>query len=204
MYHDTIKINFRNWRFGNVAFDYNFLISKNLKDKFSSTPYNSLLSKFIEIGFNIKYLKFNDIEETDIVYCSYNYQSNFDVFFKAYNKILRNERINITFEYGVVINGKFYANNMNTFAGVYFIEYHPNDFSSSSSIIYSETIIKGKLHKKEMEFYQIVDNVGNPIAAENTTDKKDFEQHFFDKYEVKVALRKFKLNRLKLQIEKEV
>ena len=49
-----------------------------------------------------------------------------------------------------------------------------------------------------MELYQIVDKDGNVIASEIADEKNNFEQHFFEKYDVKVALRKYKLSRLNL------
>lgn len=188
MYHDTIKINFNNYS-DSIAFDYNFLISKSEKEKFSPVKYADLLSKFEDIGFNTKYLRFNDVDEDDNVFCTYNYQPNYQIFFSAYKKILENKDFHITFEYGVIINGKFYPNNMNFFAGIWF---------SKNALLGDNTdiIIKGKLHKKSMELYQIVDKDGNVIASEIADEKNNFEQHFFEKYDVKVALRKYKLSRL--------
>ena len=58
MYHDTIHICFKNSDFKDISFEYNFFISKELKDKFSTINYGELLQKFDEIGFNLKYLKF--------------------------------------------------------------------------------------------------------------------------------------------------
>jgi len=198
MYHDTIHINLKNQVTSNdIAFDYSFLISKTLSNKFSSIAYGELLQKFTDIGFNLKYLKFNDIYEDDtIVYCTYNYQPNFDIFFSAYKKNIQYKKFNITFEYGVMINGKFCANNMNFFAGIWFIE-------SNIPGNYLEEVIKGKTHEKKMEFYQITDKEGTAIAAQNISDEFNFEQHFFERYEVKVAIRKYKLDRLKFQSELE-
>jgi hypothetical protein len=192
MYHDTIYINFTRFNYNDINFDYSFLISKSLKDKFSPINYGELLSKFNDIGFNVKYLKFNDIKEEETVYCTYNYQPNFNIFFSAYKKLFQNRNFNITFEYGVVINGKFYPNNMNTFASIYF------QGENIKLGDHTETIIIGKTHKKLTELYQIVDKDANIIATEITDIVKDFEQHFFERYEVKLALRKYKLSRLKL------
>lgn len=196
MYHDVIHINFKNQIFNDIIFDYNFMISKNYYDKFSSITYGELLQKFTDIGFNLKYLKFNDIpDDNTIVYCTYNYQPNFNIFFTAYKKLIQNKKFSIIFEYGVMLNGIFHANNMNFFAAVWFVE-------SNTPGNYLETVINGKIHEKKIEFYQIIDKEGNIISAENTSDEKNFEQHFFDQQIVKVALRKYKLSRLKLESEK--
>ena len=194
MYHDTIHINFKNYLFSDISFDYSFLISKSLKDKFSPINYGELLSKFNEIGFNIKYLKFNDIEEDETVYCTYNYQPNFNIFFSAYKKLLQNKPFNTNFEYGVIIDGKFIPNNMNSFARVNFIDTSIDGIFKHSEI---SDVIKNKRYAKILEFYQIVDKDGYVIANETTDIEKDFEQHFFERYEVKLALRKYKLGRLK-------
>ena len=194
MYHDTIKINFKNTYIQSkfdIEYNYNFLISKNPKDKFSPINYEELLNKFDQIGFDLKYIKFYDISEDDMVYCTYNYLPNFELFFTAYKKILHPKYFDVSFEYGVIIDGVFKANNMNYFAGIYFCSGLLPEFD------YYETIIKGKYHQKIKVFYQIVDSKGKTIASEVTDISKDFEQHFFDMYEVKVALRKYKLSRLK-------
>lgn len=189
MYHDIIHINFNyhNWR--DITFDYSFLISKYSKDKFSSINYGELLQKFEEIEFNIKYLKFNDIDLENDVYCSYNYQSNFNVFFSAYKKIIQNKDFDINFEYGNIVNGIFIPNNMNFFAGVYFAFNKNDNF---------EFVIGRKKYLKTKEIYQLIDIEGNTIHKEITDIERYFEQHFFENYEVKVALRKYKLSRLKL------
>ena len=197
MYHDTIRINFKN-KFqtlpakDEIQFDYSFLISKNLKDKFSPINYGELLHKFDEIGFDLKYIKFYDLTEDNIVFCSYNYQPNFDLFFSVYKKLLHKKMFNLSFEYGVIIDGIFKINNMNYFAGIHFYE---EKYDAGK---YIQTIIKGKYHQKRTIFYQIVNSDGDPIASEVTDIEKDFEQHFFEKHEVLVALRKYKLERLKL------
>lgn len=195
MYHDTIQINFRNVYNKSVGldFDYNFLISKYPQHNFSPIKYGELLEKFQEIGFDTKYIKIYDIQDDDtIVHCTYNYQGNFNVFFIAYKKLLKNVKIGLTFEYGNIINGVFHQNNMNYFSGIFFIEETkvPGDNTD-------ETIISGKAFKKNMESYRIIDDLGNILAIENAKPGNDFEQHFFERYEVKVHLRKYKLNRLK-------
>jgi hypothetical protein len=204
MYHDVIHINFKNsYNPGSVDFDYNFLISKNSKEKFSPIKYSELLQKFDDFGFELKYLKFYDINDDAIVFCTYNYQPNFEIFFSAYKKVINDKLFLITFEYGNVINGKFYPNNMNFFAGVFFIPVSPLYEQTGKDKLYKEVIIKGKIHYKKNELYQIVDKNGDVIYCELTGVKKDFEQHFFEQYEVKVALRKYKLNRLKASFNED-
>ena len=192
MYHDTIHINFKNFgNLGDVGFDYNFLISKSNQDKFSPVKYGELLQKFDNIGFDTKYIKFNDIDSDDtIVYCTYNYQPNFDIFFSAYRKLLQYKKFSLTFEYGVIIGGKFYINSMNGAAGLYFVD-------STIGEIYKEEIFKGKIHQKTMEIYRLINKDGIEIHSELTEENRNFEQHFFENYNVKVACRKYKLGRLK-------
>lgn len=198
MYHDTIHINFKYYSHVDINFDYSFFISKYNEDdtlfikynRFSTIKYGELLHKFYSIGLDLKYLKFNDISEDEIVYCSYNYQPKFEIFFSSYLKLISNKDFHISFEYGNIIYGKFYPNNMNFFAGVHFTN-HTIDKTGIK-----ETVIAGKLHKRSTELYQIIDKDGNVIACETTNDINNFEQHFFEKHEVKVALRKYKLNRL--------
>ena len=192
MYHDTIHINFTSLLNNKgVTFNYSFLISKNKENMFSPIKYNSLLEMFKNIGFDLKYIKFYDIDYDTIVYCTYNYQPNFEIFFKAYTKTLSDKCFGITFEYGNIISGKFYPNNINFFSG---ISFYPviNHFIGDDS----ETIIKYHYHKKILENYQIVDKTGNTIASEMATDINNFKQNFFDKYEVKVYIRKYKLKKL--------
>jgi hypothetical protein len=204
MYHDVIHINFKYW--GNeLNFEYSFLISKTIQDKFAPIAYGELLQKFEEIGFKLKYLKFYDIYDNDtIVYCTYNYQPNFNIFFSAYKKLIQNKNFNISFEYGIIIGGKFYPNNMNYFAGAHFIN-ADNSWGRAKHLleigIDIETIIKNKKHLKINEFYQLVDKEGNIIHKELTSAENNFEQHFFENYDVKVAMRKYKLNRLKFKFD---
>jgi len=199
MYHDTIHIQFDYNSVNDINFTYSFLISQGAatswpKEKFSPIEYTELLNKFEEIGFNLRYLKFNDIYNFDTtVYCSYNYQPNFNIFFSAYKKLIQHKNFNIFFEYGNIINGKFLANNMNFFAGVSFF----TDMTSFGRIGIIEPVIKGKVFQKMDELYQIIDKDGNIIHKELAKAENDFEQHFFEKYDVKVALRKYKLSRLK-------
>jgi hypothetical protein len=194
MYHDTIKINITNTHlFDDVSFNYDFLISKRKSNNFSPITYNDLLNKFKDIGFNTEYVKFNDIEGTEIVYCSYNYQPNFLIFFKAYKKILKDKSFNLNIESGNIINGKFYRNNMNYQCGLYFKDYI---YSQNYTFKFYD-IIKDKIFVKVSEFYQIVDKNGNIISVDKVTEKNNFESNFFERYEVKLAQRKYKLNRLK-------
>jgi len=200
MYHDTIHINFKYQPFWNdIPFDYSFLISKIKQDKFAPITYSELLNKFKEIGFDLKYLKFYDInDDSTIVYCTYNYQPNFQVFFSAYKKLIQNKNFNISFEYGIIINGKFYPNNMSYFAGIWFvpIEKKLDDLNHPF-----EEIIIEKTFLKKLELYQIVDKEGYVIHVEVANPGNNFKQHFFENYDVKVAMRKYKLSRLKLQFE---
>jgi hypothetical protein len=197
MYHDTIHINFKSsYQPKEIDFDYSFLISKKSKDKFSPIKYNELLKKFTDLEFDLKYLKFYDIDEDAIVFCTYNYQPNFEIFFTAYNRIIRQRFFDITFEYGNIINGKFFPNNMNFFAGIHFVE-RTDEYGKPSAALYMKEVINGRYHIKKNELYQIVDKNGNLIYCEVATANNDFEQHFFEQYDVKVALRKYKLERLK-------
>lgn len=196
MYHDTIRITFHYFPHNDVGFDYIFLISKTeqIKTEFSSISYGELLSKFKDIGFDLKYIKFNDIsDDNTTVYCSYNFQSNFNVFFPAYKKLIKNKSFNLVFEYGVIIDGIFRCNNMNFFSRVVFYD-KANKFDG----LYKEIVINDKTHFKISEFYQIVDKTGKIIHSEETDETKNFEQHFFENYDVLVATRKYKLNRLKI------
>ena len=198
MYHDVIHIKLYNWRRNDIDFNYSFLISKNNQDKFSSISYGILLEKFDEIGFNLKYLKFNDLDLNSDVYCTYNYQPNFNIFFTAYKKFIFQKDFNFSYEYGNIINGIFIQNNMTTFASASFIEL----FNTRPELrIFKEDIIKNKTFFKTIERYQIIDKDGTPIATEITDADSNFEQHFFERYDVKVALRKYKLSRL-MQFEK--
>lgn len=196
MYHDTIHIHFKSrWEPQTVDFDYSFLISKVKQEKFSLITYSDLLQKFDDIGFDLKYLKFYDLDDNAIIYCSYNYQPNFEIFFSAYKKIIQYRAFHLTFEYGNILFGKFYPNNMNYFAGIFFID------DPIGKHLYKEIVIKGKNHYKTKELYQLIDKDSNVIAIEIADEVNDFKQNFFDKYEVKVALRKYKLSRLKQKFE---
>jgi hypothetical protein len=206
MYHNIIHIEFNNWITSknshktspvpnDINFNYLFYISKSQYDKFSPIKYEELLEKFKTIGFDLKYLKFNDIDDYDtIVYCSYNFQPNFQIFFSVYNKLIKNKDFNIKISYGNIINGRFYPNNMNTSAFIYFINI---EHIKLSAIIQKDEIIKGKFFQKIDELYQIIDKDGLIIANETADLEHNFEQHFFERYDVKVALRKYKLSRLK-------
>jgi hypothetical protein len=193
MYHDTIHIKFRYNKVDDIEFDYSFLISKTSQIQFSSINYGILLGKFDEIGFNLKYLKFNDLDLTEDVYCTYNFQSNFNVFFSAYKKLIHKKDFSIKYEYGNMINGIFYQNNMTTFSSVTFV----SNVSKIKDLLFKEIdIIRDKTFFKTVEAYQIIDKDGMSIAFEVTDADSNFEQKFFDKYEVVVALRKYKLNKI--------
>lgn len=192
MYHDTIHINFKSiYNSTDFDFDYSFLISKNEENMFGPIKYSSLLQMFNDIGFDLKYIKFYDIEDDITVYCTYNYQPKFEVFFKAYPKILAVKNFGLTFEYGNIIDGKFYPNNINFFAGVAFVPVINTIIGDDS-----ETITKYHRHKKISELYQIVDKIGNTIAIEFVSDSTDFKQDFFNKQEVRQYLREHKLKKL--------
>ena len=202
MYHDTIHIKFKYYKLGDVDFDYSFLISKNNQSKFSAINYGILLEKFNEIGFNLKYLKFNDLELSEDIYCTYNYQSNFEIFFLAYKKFIHTKNFSLNIEYGNIVNGVFIRNNMTTFASVYFAGGNVSDIKNGiGNIKYQDNancvdLIKDKIFYRAVERYQIIDKDGNTIESESTDSDSNFEQHFFEKYEVKVALRKYKLSKL--------
>ena len=198
MYHDTINIKFRYYKVDDVDFDYSFLISKTNQSKFSSINYGMLLEKFNDIGFNLKYLKFNDLDLSEDIYCTYNYQSNFDIFFLAYKKFIHKKNFNFHIEYGNIINGVFIQNNMTTFSSVAFVD----NVNSKIQLFKEIDIIKDKTFFKTIERYQIIDKDGNSIASDITDADSNFEQHFFERYEVKVALRKYKLSKL-MQFEED-
>ncbi len=189
MYHDTISITLKNFSDG-ITFKYVFLISKYQNHNFSPITYGNLLDDFKKIGFNTNYIKFKDIDDDNtIIYCTYNWQSNFNIFFIAYKKLLQTQNFDILISYGVIINGKYIPNNMNGCAEII--------FKTKSDNGYKEEVIKGKTHYKELEFYQLIESTGLVIHSEVTTFEKNFEQTFFEKYEVKLAMRKYKLGRLK-------
>lgn len=203
MYHDTIHINFKSINTARIFFDYSFMISKNIKDKFSPIKYIELLHKFENIGFDIKYIKFNDIKEDDIIYCSYNYQSNFDIFFIVYKKVLENVHFNLTFEYGNIVSGKFILNNMNSISGVLFVDTHSNLYEKTK-YEYNEEVIKNKIFKRIYEYYQVIDKCGKDISNYTWKCTNDSKDDFFQRFNVKVALRKFKLDRLNKFNENEI
>jgi hypothetical protein len=207
MYHDTIHIKFKYWKADDVDFDYSFLISRNkeiydnkklaYQNKFSPTNYGALLEKFNDIGFNLKYLKFNDLDLNSDIFCTYNYQQNFDIFFTAYKKLIHKKSFSLDIQYGNIVNGIFVQNNMTTFCSVSFIDIVKTKLSIFGDDFKNPTdIIKDKTFFKTREVYQIIDKDGKSIANEITDSDSNFEQHFFEKYEVKVALRKYKLTKL--------
>jgi len=207
MYYDTIHITFESNGKSTISFGYDFLISKSkswLKvwQNYNNSPrenhiikYNNIIDRFKSIGFNTELLSFPNIkDDTEEVYCAYNYllsSGNFEVFFKAYEKVLKKQSFNINFEYGSMINGEFYPNNMNSHAIVQFIE--PILQEDKEKEI-DENIIQGKSFIKHREIYQIVNKEGESIYVEQAFD--DFENtrlKFFQTHKVAVYLRKYKL-----------
>jgi len=216
MFHDTIHIIFNRSASNNVNyvnFNYDFIISKseswlNVWKNCNNFPrenhivtYKSILERFKQIGFNIDYLLFPDIKDNNQeVYCAYNYlasKSGFEVFFKAYEKILKKQGFNITFEYGTMINGKFYPNNMNFYSSISFVR---NNFGDND-------VIYGVSYCKSFEKYQIVNSEGCVVSNMNSSyigfsrnnnkENKELKEDFFKSQKISVYLRKYKLDQLK-------
>lgn len=201
MYHDTIHIIFKSKTGGhNIHFEYDFLISKSPYSNHStnSISYQEILNKFKKIGFNIDFLNFPDIKDMNqMVHCKYNYlvkSGDYNVFFKAYEKILKRQGFDIIFEYGTMINGKFFPNNMNFYSSISFICASINDSRCFSHVI------KGFNFYKTYEKYQIVDKTGKILHNEFTNYTIDFKHNFFKNQKVKVYLRKYKLRELKSKL----
>lgn len=193
MYHDTIKIEFKSSFGSTINFDLFFLISKNEKKDFTPINYKELLNKFKDIGFNIHYIKFNDIDEKSTIFCNYNFQPNFENFFKYFNKTLSKNNFYLSFSYCVFIDGKYIMTNMNSYASISFSPIR--NFTLGDD--YYETIIEGKKHVLSNVTYQICNSSGEII------DKEEFKNvetnnNFFQKQHVKVYLRKYKLKRLSI------
>jgi len=195
MYHDTIHIIFTSLPKSDIDFKYNFLISKNdwlLNHK--PIVYQELLDKMENFGFNVDFFNFPDIKDkTQNVFCEYNGTPNFQLFFKAFERILKPQGFNITFEYGSMIDGKFYPNNMNFYASIGFIKDAYGD----------KDVIDGVNYKKRFECYQIVDSCGEVVdsifgANLNDSESKELKEEFFKNYKVSVYLRKYKLRELNL------
>lgn len=164
-------------------------------DNYQKIKFKDLLKKFENIGFNKKFFYLENININSYIYCSYNYTGNIDVFFKSYDKILKHEKINILYEYGNVINGKFIINNISGSAKIYFI-------ATGDDV--KDNIVKGKYLKKSVEIYKVIDNDGNQISEEKRTEASGFETDFFNRPEIKVVLRKSKLQKLKNKDNKNI
>jgi hypothetical protein len=218
MYHDTIHITFSSSdSTSNLGFYYDFLISKsnswlNVWQKYNNSPkekhitsYKDILSKFKEIGFNVEYLMFPDAEDDVEVYCAYNYlvsKGGYEVFFKAYNKVLKKQPFDISFEYGTMINGTFHPNCINSCAIVKFIS--PSHKSrkgyfnaAASSLLKRVNVISDLPFSKLYETYTIVDINGKKIyTLEVYDDFDEKKKEFFSNQKVAVYLRKYKLMEL--------
>lgn len=190
MYFDTINISFLSTSH-DENFNYHFTISKNESKGSNEIIYGDLLKKFVNIGFKINYLEFPNTKLNETVYCNYNYTMDFNIFFRAYNKLLVNKEVNILFECGNLINGVFTLNNINSSAKKYFSVVRNKDLNESG------IIINGKTHKKVVEIYQIIDKDGHIISLDKQTEVTGFNNDFFKRKEVLVILRKSKLDILK-------
>lgn len=199
MYYDTICIKIKNYGLDNLNFDYNFFITKNNPDAikiFSPIKWMDLLYKFKSIGFDTsKYFEIDGIFDDSIVYCSYNWMSDFDIFFNAYPKIIHKKDFNLTFRYGNFINNIFILNNIIDAAEIIFT-------SLTNSIFKYEYHILEKVLYKTHETYQIVDYNGDVISTLMVSDDVYFENYFFKNYffkqdSVKQILRKHKLENIK-------
>lgn len=219
MYHEAIHIIF--WQRssktdpGKIDFAYDFLISKvglvfddiTTEQQFIENliSYEEILSKFESLGFNTKFLNFPDIKDkSQLLWCNYN-GNDYKVFFKAYEKVLKNQDFNITFEYGNVVERFnvagtsaqeyiFAENNMN---GPAVVEYHTYKSYNHEHFCNIEDVIDGKVFYKSQETYKIVDKSGSVIAEEITNYQSGFETHFFENKDVQLYLRKYKLQELK-------
>lgn len=202
MYHDTIHIIFESLPMNNIEFKYNFLISKNSwLPNHKAIEYQELLNKLHNYGFNSDYINFPDVKDkTQNIFCEYNGTPNFLIFFKAFEKVLKPQGFNITFEYGSMIGGKFYPNNMNFYSSISFMESHYGDYD----------VIYGVSYCKYAEHYQIVDSEGNivdsigstslggySISICNNKENPKLKDEFFKRQRVSVYLRKYKLEQLR-------
>jgi len=168
-------------------YQYVLVITNNSVDGYQMIKYKDLLKKFKKINFNTNHIILENFDINSYVYCSYNYGTKLDTFFRAYDKVLKNEKFNILFEYGNIINDKFIINNTSGPARKYFIASSEN----------KEKIITDKSFKKVVEIYQIIDKNGIPVSEDKQTEKTGFETDFFNRPEVSVILRKSKLEKLK-------
>ena len=194
MYYDTICVKFKNYGSDNLNFDYNFFITKNDPDMiktFSPIKFGDLLYKFKCIGFDTsKYFEFDGIFDDSIVYCSYNWMSDFEIFFNAYPKIIHKKDFKLIFIYGNFINNIFILNNIIDAAEIIFT-------SLTNSIFKYEYHILEKVLYKTHETYQIVDYNGDVISTLMVSDDVYFENYFFKQDSVKQILRKHKLENIR-------
>ena len=196
MYHDTIHITFESAD-EIMNYKYTFLISKkSFLPNHNPITYQEILDKMESYGFNIEFLDFPDIEDKSVnVYCSYNLTPDFNVFFKAYERVLKPRGFNISFEYGSMINGEFCMNNMNFYSGIYF------KMRNKSTIII-KNVIKDVDFYKHGESYQIVDKNGKIVDAIHirnffSESYDEVKENFFKSRKVTQYLRKYKLERIK-------
>jgi len=197
MYHNTINIKFNSTPENSVNFSYNFLISKTAwLPNHKPIVYKELLDKMKNYGFNIDFINFPDMKDhTQNVFCEYNGVPNFNIFFKAYERVLKPQGFNITFEYGSTINGKFYPNNMNFYSSIVFVRDAYGD----------KDVIDGINYTKRFEVYQIVNENGNVVYNMGGTNLNDYKseelkEEFFKSYKVSVYLRKYKLDLIQQSI----
>lgn len=197
MYHNTIHIIFTSVPESGIDFTYNFLISKDawLRNH-QPIEYQKLLDKFHNCGINPNYINFPDVaDKNKKVFCEYNGTPLFEIFFKAYERVLKIHGFNITFEYGSMIKGKFYPNNMNFYSSISF----------ERDMYGGEDVITGVNYKKRIENYQIVDKCGKIIDSMSYVNFNNFESEqlgddFFKSHKVSVYLRKYKLDLIQQSI----
>lgn len=197
MHYDTICIRFQNSRSNDLSFDYNFFITKYDPDTiyvekiFSPIKFGDLLYKFKSIGFDTyKYFEIDGVFEESIVYCSYNWMADFDIFFKAYPKVIHNKEFKLTFRCGNFIDGLFVLNHITSAAEIIFI-------TLTNSIIKYEYHILEKVLCKAHETYQIVDGDGVVASTLRVSYEVDFKNDFFNQDTVRQILRKHKLENIK-------
>lgn len=217
MYHQSIQIRFHNSESNPIFFEYKFWISKlsdNPIELFGdnyenqTVEYQELLDKFESLGFNVKFLNFPDIKDKSTkVWCDYNGTTNFQIFFKAYDKILKNSLFDIDFEYGNIIKSSsgsltFVPNNMNSAATISYIFVNKKDYSFT----YEESLIKGRTFLKTEEVYQIVDSNGKVVKELNIKSNfgeipDSIKDEFFQDPAVALYLRSYKLKELKQNLQ---
>ena len=153
------------------------------------------MNDFNKIGFNTKYISFNDILDGSItLWCEWNYERNYQKFFELWNRLMA-KSFNITFIYGNVIKGMFVENCMVHSSLVQFkpVFKKESPYVIEESAIFRNTIIEGKVFWKSLERYRITDKDGNLICGMTTEIPDEFFQH----EDVKVYLRQYKLKKLR-------